>query len=343
MNFTPEEIAKETERLLVNLMNIDCEPGRTWNEERCKEIAPLTLKINKLKKEKDAIILAHSYVYPEIIYGVADFKGDSYFLSDEARKAKAKNIIFSGVVFMAETAKILSPNANVFVPDRTSGCSLADSITGREMEELRARYPKAAVVCYINSSAEVKAYSDVCVTSTNVYDIVANLPQEEILFVPDKLMADNIRTELRERGIQKKIFSSSGTCIVHDEYSTDAIHRQKEINPYTKVVAHPECPENVTKISDFVGSTSQMMNYVKESDSEEFMILSECGLVGRLQHDLPEKKFTNSCRLCPYMKKNELQKILDCLENPHPSQIIELNEDLRLKAKACIDKMFELA
>lgn len=341
--FTQEEIQKEAERLLVALAPIDCEPGRTWDEERCLSIAPLTLKINKLKKEKDAVILAHSYVYPEIIYGVADFKGDSYFLSDEARKAKAKNIIFSGVVFMAETAKILSPEANVFVPDRTSGCSLADSLTGDDMKSLKARYPKAAVVCYINSSAEVKAYSDVCVTSTNVYDIVANLPQDEILFVPDKLMADNIRTELRNRGVRKSIYSSSGTCIVHDEYSTQAIHRQRDLNPHVKVVAHPECPEDVTRVSDFVGSTSQMMNYVKNSSAEEFMILSECGLVGRLQHDLPNKKFVNSCRLCPYMKKNELQKILDCLESPHPSQVIELNEDLRLKAKACIDKMFELA
>ena len=169
--------------------------------ETCRAIAPLTLEINRLKKEKDAVILAHSYVEPEIIYGVADFRGDSYFLSVKAKEAQAKVIVFAGVVFMAETAKILSPaGARCVVPDRDSGCSLADSLTGEQLRQLKSLYPDATVVCYINSTADVKAESDVCVTSGNVYHIVANLPAKRILFVPDRLMGQNVREELKRRG-----------------------------------------------------------------------------------------------------------------------------------------------
>jgi quinolinate synthase len=217
------ELDAEAERLFKVLMHVDCEPGRVWNYEACRRIAPLTLEINRLKQEKDAVILTHSYVEPEIIYGVGDFKGDSYFLSLKARESKAKIIVFAGVVFMAETAKILSPDATVVVPDRRSGCSLADSITGEGVRKLKALYPDAAVVCYINSTAEVKAESDVCVTSGNVYDIVAQLPQRRILFVPDRLMGDNIRNEMKRRGMDKEIVTSDGTCIVHDEFDAQSV------------------------------------------------------------------------------------------------------------------------
>src|SRR3954471_556587 len=173
---TDTEIEAETERLLGALMHVDCDPRKKWNYETCREIAPLTLEINRLKKEKGAVILTHSYVEPEIIYGVGDFKGDSYHLSLMVKQAKAKIIVFAGVVFMAETAKILSPDATVVVPDRGSGCSLADSIDGDGVRKLKALYPDAPVLCYINSTADVKAESDVCVTSGNVYDIVQQLP-----------------------------------------------------------------------------------------------------------------------------------------------------------------------
>src|SRR5258708_29368019 len=187
-------IEAETDRLLRSLMHVDCDPrGKRWNYETCREIAALTLEINRLKQEKDAVILAHSYVEPEIIYGVADFRGDSYYLSVQARKVRAKVIVFAGVVFMAETAKILSPDATVVVPDRNSGCSLADSLNGDQLRQLKSLYPDATVVCYINSTADVKSESDVCVTSGNVYHIVANLPARRILFVPDRLMGQNLR------------------------------------------------------------------------------------------------------------------------------------------------------
>ncbi len=200
----------------------------------------MTLEINQLKKEKNAIILTHSYVEPEVIYGVGDFKGDSYYLAAQAKQAKADVIVFAGVVFMAETAKILSPDALVVVPDpgfrlhigrfnQRCGCPQNEDPVS----------PDAAVVCYINCTAEVKAESDVCVTSSNVYDIVAGLPQKQILFVPDRLMADNIRSEMANRGVDKEIISSDGTCVVHEEFTVAQIEEARKTFPGLKIVAHP--------------------------------------------------------------------------------------------------------
>lgn len=343
MTDTAQEIEAEATRLLGSLMHVECDPsGKKWNYETCLAIAPLTLEINRLKREKDAVILTHSYVEPEIVYGVGDFKGDSYFLSLKAKEAKAKVILFAGVVFMAETAKILSPDATVIVPDRGSGCSLADSIDGDGVRKLKALYPDATVVCYINSTADVKAESDVCVTSGNVYDIVSNLPAQRILFVPDRLMADNVRSELKRRGVTKEIISSDGTCMVHDEFTAAQVHAARAQFPGLKVVAHPECTAEVAAVADFVGSTGAMMKYVKTTPAPYFLMLTECGLVGRLEVESPEKHFIGGCRLCPYMKLNSLEKIRDALRAPRPDQIVTLDEDLRLRAAKCIDRMFEL-
>lgn len=341
--FTENQIEEEAERLLKRLMHVECEASRSWNLEACREIAPLTLEINALKKEREAVILAHSYVEPEIIYGVADFAGDSYMLSLKAKEAAAKRIVFSGVVFMAETAKILSPEAEVVVPDRGSGCSLADSLTGEQLRELKAAYPDAAVVCYINSTAEVKAECDVCVTSSNVYKIVASLPQSRILFVPDRLMAENIRVEMKKRGIEKEIISSDGTCIVHDQFDPEIIADARAKFPGLKVVSHPECTLDITSRSDYVGSTGGMMQYVKATEAPYFMMLTECGLVERIEVEAPEKRFISGCKLCPYMKMNSLEKIRDVLLQPRPEQIIRLDEDLRLRALRSIERMFEIA
>lgn len=338
-----DPIEEEAKRLLRSLMHVECSTGRKWNLATCREIAPLTLEINRLKQEKNAVILAHSYVAAEIIYGVGDFTGDSYYLSDKAREARADVIVFAGVVFMAETAKILSPHAQVVVPDRASGCSLADSISGEDVRRLKVLYPDAAVVCYINSSAEVKAESDVCVTSGNVYDIVARLPQQRILFVPDRLMADNLRNELEARGVHKEIISSDGTCMVHEEFTVEQIAEAREVFPGLKVVAHPECSPEVADLADFVGSTGAMMKYVRSTAAPYFLMLTECGLVGRLAVEDPEKNFIGGCRLCPYMKMNALEKIRDALAHPRPDQIITLDEGLRLRAARCIERMFELA
>ena len=338
-----DPIEAEALRLLRSLMHVECSAGRKWNMETCREIAPLTLEINQLKKEKNAIVLAHSYVEPEVVYGVGDFKGDSYYLSAMAKQAKADVIVFAGVVFMAETAKILSPEALVVVPDRGSGCSLADSITGADVRNMKALYPDAAVVCYINSTAEVKAESDVCVTSGNVYDIIASLPQKRILFVPDRLMADNVRKELAKRGVDKQIISSDGTCIVHEEFTTEQIAEARRTFPGLKIVAHPECTQEVAELVDFLGSTGDMMKYVKTTEAPYFLMLTECGLVSRLAVEDPEKNFIGGCRLCPYMKMNTLVKIRDALKAPRPEQIITLEEGLRNRASRCIERMFEIA
>jgi quinolinate synthase len=343
MRPTSHAIDVEAERLLRALLHVECDPhGRTWNYATCREIAPLTLEINRLKRERRAVILAHSYVEPEIIYGVGDFKGDSYYLSLQAKKSQAKVIVFAGVVFMAETAKILSPGATVVVPDRGSGCSLADSITGEEVRKLKALYPDATVVCYINSTAEVKAESDVCVTSGNVCDIVAALPARRIIFVPDRLMAENLRADLKRRGVAKEVISSDGTCLVHDKFTPAQVAAARAQFPDLKIVAHPECTPEVAAAADFVGSTGAMMHYVKTTNAPYFLMLTECGLVGRLEVEAPGKNFIGGCRLCPYMKLNSLEKVRDALAAPRPDQIVTLDETLRDRAARGIERMFEL-
>jgi quinolinate synthase len=338
-----DPIEAEAVRLLRSLMHVECSTGRKWNIETCREIAPLTLEINRLKQEKNAVILTHSYVEPEVIYGVGDFKGDSYYLAAQAKQAEADVIVFAGVVFMAETAKILSPDALVVVPDRDSGCTLADSISGEDVRNMKALYPDATVVCYINCTAEVKAESDVCVTSSNVYDIITDLPSRRILFVPDRLMADNIRKEMASRGVDKEIISSDGTCVVHEEFTVDQIAEARKTFPGLKIVAHPECTAEVAEHVDFLGSTGEMMKYVKTTEAPYYLMLTECGLVSRLAVEDPEKNFIGGCRLCPYMKMNTLRKIRDALANPKPEQVITLEDDLSKRAARCIERMFELA
>lgn len=343
MTATDDLLDVEAERLFKALLPVDCVPGVRWDLDACRRIAPLTLEINRLKQERDAVILAHSYVAPEIIYGVADFTGDSYYLSVQAKRAQARMIVFAGVVFMAETAKILSPSATVVVPDIHSGCSLADSMDGNELRRLKALYPDAAVACYINSTAEVKAESDVCVTSGNVYDIIAQLPQPRVLFVPDRLMAQNVRTELKRRGVDKELISSDGTCIVHDAFDAAQVAAARARYPGLKVVAHPECPADVAAAADFVGSTGAMMKYVKATPAPYFLMLTECGLVGRLQVESPEKRFIGGCRLCPYMKMNSLEKVRDALRSPRPDQVITLDPVVARQATRSLERMFELA
>jgi quinolinate synthase len=338
------EVEQEAARLLRQLMYVDCDPrGRTWNYETCLEIAPLTLEINRLKREKDAVLLAHSYVDPEIVYGVADYRGDSYFLSGKAREVNATTIVFAGVVFMAETAKILSPQATVLVPDRESGCSLADSMTGDQLRQLKGLYPGATVVCYINSTAEVKAESDVCVTSANALHIIERLPAKRILFVPDRLMGHNLRDDLRKRGSDKELITSDGTCMVHDRFGAEDIANARARYPGVKIVAHPECAPEVASASDFVGSTGAMIKFVKNSRAPYYLMLTECGLVSRVQVESPEKQFIGGCRLCPHMKLNSLEKVRDALKSPAPEQVVTVDEDVRRRAERCIQRMFELS
>jgi quinolinate synthase len=341
--FSQTLIEHEAERLFIALLNVDCTKGRKWNLDDCRAIASTTLEINQLKRETNTVILSHSYVEPEVVYGVSDFRGDSYYLSIKARDSKAKRILFAGVVFMAETAKLLSPQATVIVPDANAGCSLADSLTRDELITLKKLHPKATVVCYINSAAAIKAESDVCVTSGNVVDIVTKLEAEQILFVPDRLMGQNLRNELKKRGVNKEIITSDGTCMVHEQFSVEQITQARAQYPGLKVVVHPECNEEVARLADFMGSTGAMLNYVRNTKAPYYLMLTECGLVSRLQSEIADTHFVGGCRMCSYMKMNSLDKIRDALKNPSIDQIIDLSDELKIAAKVCIDKMFQLS
>lgn len=311
-----------------------------YSLKKCEELVPLINEINNLKEKKNAVILAHSYVTPEIVYGVADFVGDSYKLSKDAVTTKADTIVFAAVRFMGETAQILNPQKKVLIPGRLDGCTLADAINASQVRELRKRYPDYTFVCYINTTAEVKAECDVCVTSANVYTIVQNIPNNKIYFLPDKFMGINLINEMKKRGVKKDIKYFNGTCYVHEEYNIDAIDKVRMEYPDAKIVSHPECNEDVVAHSDFVGSTEQMLDYMRKTPSKKFLMLTECGLSSRLQVEFPDKKLVGSCMLCRYMKSNTLDDILRVLKNPLPQDYVRISDETRQKALKCIEAMF---
>jgi quinolinate synthase len=324
------EIQNETNRLYENLKKVG------WTREACERIAPLTLEINGLKKKKNAVILAHSYQTPDIIYGVADFTGDSYGLSMKAKKTEADLIIFCSVHFMAETAKILNPEKEVRVPAKAN-CSLAESITANDVRDLRKKHPKAGVICYVNTTAAVKAESDACCTSANALKVIEGMPQDEIIFIPDKFMAGNLRPLTK-----KKLIEWNGTCIVHEEFSDEDIRKIKKLYPKAKILVHSECTPKVVKEADLMGSTGDMLNYMKNSKDSQFMLVTECGLRDRAKVEFTGKEILGSCILCPYMKEILLKDVLKCLKSPSPDQIIKLPDDIIKKARKSLDKMVEI-
>jgi len=329
------------EELYQNLRHIKVSTSTCrFTKEKCEELAPLVNKINHLKVEKNAVILAHSYVNPEIHHTVADFVGDSYELSKNAKECDADLIIFSAVKFMGETAKIINPQKEVRLPNKLNGCSLADSISYKQLEQIKADHPDYTFVCYINTSAETKALCDVCVTSSNVYNIIEKIPNDKIYFLPDALMGKNIVNELRRRGSKKEIKYYHGTCYVHETYEPEMIDYLRLEYPKVQVVAHPECKPEILEKSDFVGSTSQMIQHVKDSDKDQFFLLTECGLSARLQLETKNKHFLGTCTMCKYMKDNSLQNILRVLESPDPDDIIHLDPTIQEKALHCIQQMF---
>ena len=313
-----------------------------YTQEYCEDKWPLIQEIRRLKAQKNAIILAHSYVSPDIIVAVADFVGDSYELSKKAKESDADVIVFAAVKFMAETAKILSPNKTVIMPSLVNGCSLADSIDEKTVLDLRRQFPDHTFVCYINTSAEVKAACDVCVTSSNMTDIVSKIPNSRIYFLPDRLMGLNMIEELKERGIDKQIEIYHGTCYVHEAYDPEMIDGIKaQYGQNVSIASHPECSPKIAQKSDFVGSTSQLIKHVKQTQHDAYFLLTECGLSNRLQTEFPDKKFVGTCTMCKYMKSNTLELIVAALKNPDPKLLIELSAGCMDKAKRCIDAMFE--
>ena len=337
------QLTQEAHRLYGLLNSVSKTNCANWTYEDCLAAAPYTLSINRFKKEKNAVILAHSYTIPDLVYGVADYRGDSYELAQKARECSADIIIFAGVWFMAETAKIINPSKTVLIPAGHAGCSLADSMTGEDVKKLRAAHPGVPCLCYINSTAEVKAQCDSCVTSGNVYDIAQKMPGDELIFVPDTLMAQNLDAELKRRGTPKKIISAGGTCCVHDKYSAENVDALRAEHPGIRVVAHPECPISVCEKCDYVGSTKGMASYVAGSDGKLFGMLTEFGLVNRMQAEHPDKQFIWPFGTCSYMKQNTLANTLEALVDPRPEQLVQVDEKIALDAKKSIDKMFELA
>ncbi len=299
-------------------------------ENEWKIHAPLIEKINKLKKEKNAIILAHNYQTPEIYHGVADIAADSLALAVEAAKTSADKIIMCGVHFMAETAKLMNPKKKVFLPDMQAGCSLASSITGKDVRLLKKKYPGVPVVSYVNTSADVKAETDVCCTSANAVKVVESLNVEKVIFLPDQYLADYVA-----KNTKIKIISWKGTCIVHEQFTSKEIEDIKNQNPGIKVIAHPECPPDVIEASDFAGSTSGMIKYVKDNQPKKVMLVTECSMSDNVEADNPNVSFIKPCNLCPYMKKIDLEKILDCLEND-TNEIVLDNKTIEAARKSVI-------
>ena len=314
-----------------------------FTKENCELLLPAIERIEKLKHEKNAIILAHNYVAPQIFYSVADYTGDSYGLSKKAKESDADVIVFAAVRFMAETAKILNPKKIVLDPNPNGGCSLADGITNTDVINLRQQFPDHTFVCYINTTASVKAECDVCVTSSNVYTIIEKIPNDKIYFLPDKLMGENVIQNLKTKGIKKNIELWEGTCYVHEEYQPENIDQVRKNFNGIEVLVHPECSSAVVNKADYIGSTSQMLNHVRKSDRDSFFLLTECGLTGVLQSEFPQKTFAGGCTMCKYMKSNSLEDILNVLENPSPQNIIKINLDTQKRALQCVNRMFEYA
>lgn len=295
-------------------------------------------KINKLKKEKNAVILAHCYQNIEIDE-VADYVGDSLYLSQAAAKTDADIIVFAGVFFMAQTAKILCPEKTVLLPNMNSGCLMADMIDVDQLREFKSKNSNVPTVCYINSTAEVKAECDICCTSSNAVDIVKSLNVPEVLFLPDTYLGKWVESKLGN----VKVTTYNGYCPTHLRIRKEDILEAREKYPNSKILAHPECSLEVTKNSDFVGSTAAIIKYAKESDCKDFVIATEKGVVDRLKRDCPDKNFVliKDSIICPNMKWNTLEDIYNSLLNAENEIIVE--KEVSDKALVCIDRMLEVS
>lgn len=295
-------------------------------------------KIKKLKEEKDAIILAHYYTEPEV-QKIADYVGDSYFLSEKAREVKEKVIVMCGVSFMGESVKLLNKDKIVLLPDMSADCPMAHMATVEKIKEMREKYEDLAVVCYVNSTAELKAHSDVCVTSANALKIAERLPNKNIFFIPDQHLARYISTKLPE----KNFILNEGWCPIHNELTKEELLKAKEKYPNAKVAIHPECPIETVELGDYVGSTSGIIKYVTESDAEEFIICTEDGVLYELQEKNPNKKFylPKEKFQCVGMKKITLDKIINSLKTLEPQ--VHLKDEIITEANKPLENMLEMA
>ncbi len=302
-------------------------------------IAPLVFHINRLKKAKNAVILAHNYMTPDVFRLVGDFRGDSLQLAREAARTDAKVIVQAGVHFMAETSKILSPDKTVLIPDTRAGCSLAASITGADVRLIRQRYPRLPIVTYVNTTADVKAECDITCTSSNATQVVEHVAREwgvdTVIMVPDEFLARNVAANT-----DIKIIAWEGHCEVHEKFSGEDVRQIREAHPGAIVLAHPECPPDVLEEADFAGSTSALSSHVKESGARKVVLLTECSMSDNVAADNPGVEFVKPCNLCPHMKRISLENIYDALVSMKHEVLVP--EDIRIRAKAAIDAMLAL-
>lgn len=308
-------------------------------EDKSKALNSETEKLIKLilelKKQRNAVILVHNYQKPEM-YKIADYIGDSLGLSHQAAKTNADAILFCGVKFMAETAKILSQDKTVLLPTLDAGCSLADMATPEKLKEIKKMHPNAAVVSYVNTSAEIKAMSDVCCTSMNAVKIVNSLPNEEVIFLPDRNLGKYVAEKTK-----KRIILWDGYCFVHDKLNAQILADLKKKNPKAKIIAHPECKEEILKLADHICGTGGMAKFANSNGTKDFIVVTECGMTEKLRQDVPNKNFYSFCNICPYMKSTTLPLVVRSLVyNVHK---IILPQEIIVKARKALDRMLEFS
>jgi len=297
--------------------------------------APYVKAINELKKARNAVILAHNYQTPEIYNCVADFVGDSLQLAREASKVDADVIVQCGVHFMAETAKIINPDKTVLIPDAEAGCSLAAAVTAEDVRLLRERFPGTPVVSYVNTSAEVKAESDICCTSSNALQVVESLGAERVIFLPDEFLAQYVAAQTKV-----KIIAWKGHCEVHERFTADELRLYRESDPAIQIIAHPECPPDVLAEADFTGSTAHMIEWVRKKRPKRVVMVTECSMAANVKAELPEVEFVQPCNLCPHMKRITLPKILDSLLDM--KEEVTIDPTIAERARRAVERMIHL-
>ncbi|MGP0089914.1 MAG: quinolinate synthase NadA [Xanthobacteraceae bacterium] len=323
-----ERVAAETAHLYERVARVI--PAVEW-----PFFAPYVRAINALKKERNAVILAHNYQTPEIYNCVADFVGDSLQLAREAMRVDADIIVQCGVHFMAETAKMLNPDKMVLIPDRRAGCSLAESITGADVRLLRETYPGVPVVAYVNTSAEVKAEVDICCTSSNALQVVESLGADRVIFLPDEYLAKYVASQTKV-----DIIAWKGHCEVHERFTADELRLYREGDPSIKIIAHPECPPDVLAEADFTGSTAHMIDWVRAKRPPRVVMVTECSMADNVQAELPDIEFVRPCNLCPHMKRITLPKILDSLLTLEEEVV--LDPAIAARARRAVERMVHL-
>ncbi len=298
--------------------------------------APYVAAINKLKAERNAVILAHNYMTPEIYHGIADFVGDSLQLAIKATEVEEQVIVQCGVHFMAETSKILNPSKTVLIPDRSAGCSLAESITAEGVAEMRARYPGAPVVSYVNTTAEVKAASDICCTSANALQIVDAMEGDTVIMTPDQHLAQNVA-----KLSKKRVVWWAGSCIVHEQYTAEEMRAYRAADPEVKIIAHPECTTEVTAEADYTGSTSGIIDWIDTHRPAKALLVTECSMASNISDAFPDVDFAKPCNMCPYMKKISLENVLWSLHTM--SHEVVVDAEVAEKARRAVQRMIDLS